>query len=219
MPCGCRRARRRRRGRGSFCGGEHHALEAADVEHVNLERDAARLLEALGAVAAHEAEQRVDAAHAGPGHGPLEQRASEAADGLAVLGSLALEAVGIAQRVSALVRREVARVDGAAAGRLPRVGLHERAAVVEAQERAVVAGAQLLADEARRQRVERLLDLGEMITADLRLAPSTGGCRPLFRVSLLETTCNESRELRGPADALDAEANAAAARAPLAVRV
>lgn len=89
-----------------------------------------------------------------------------------MLGGLVLEEVSISQRVSALVRREVAGVDGAAARRSPRVSFHERAAGVEAHERAVDASAQLLADEARRQRVERLLDLGEMIAADLRLVPA-----------------------------------------------
>ena len=117
--------------------GEHHALKALDVEHLNLERDTARLLDALGAVAAHEAEQRVNAAHARPRQRDLEQGVGEAADGLTVRGGLALEERDVAQGVGALVSGEVARVDRTAAGRLARVRFHERAALVEAHERSI----------------------------------------------------------------------------------
>ena len=117
---------RGRRGRG-LRGGEHHPLETLDVEHLGLERDSAGVLDALGAVAAYEPKQRIDAAHARPRQRHIKQRRCEAANGLAVRGGLALEERNVAQGVRALVRREVARVDRAAARGLARMRLHERA--------------------------------------------------------------------------------------------
>src|SRR3970040_1075876 len=125
MASGCNVLRGDRTHRGRD-GRLQHAFETADVEHLGLERDATRLLDARRAVAAHQAEKCIDPANASPGQRDLEQGGGKTADCLPVLGGLALEEGDIAQRVSALVRREIARVDGAAARRLARMSLSER---------------------------------------------------------------------------------------------
>src|SRR5439155_16743845 len=102
-----------------------HALEAAAVEHVGGERGVAGVLDALVAVALGKAEQGVDAPHAGPGQRPFEEPRGETTDRFAVARGLALEELDIAQRVGALLGREVAGVGGAAARRLARMSLDQ----------------------------------------------------------------------------------------------
>ena len=97
------------RGRRGGWGGDalfEHALEALDIEHVGVERDGAGLGDARRAVAAHEAEQRIDAPHARPRQGAVEQRGGVAADDLAGCVGLATEGVDIAH-----ARRHCARRD------------------------------------------------------------------------------------------------------------
>src|SRR5690606_15208010 len=106
-----------------------------------------------------------------PGQRDVEQGVGETANGFTLLGGLALEEGDVTHRVSAFVSREIGRIDGASAGRLTAVSLHQSAVAVEAHERAIGACAQSLADEAGRQRVERLGDLREVIAPDLWIAP------------------------------------------------
>jgi hypothetical protein len=101
-----------------------HALEAADVEHVERQGQRAGLLEARRAEAPHEAEQRVHAAHARPRQGAVEEHGCVPRDVRAVCSGLGPERLDIAQGVHAALGRIVLRVDGAAAGRLPRMRFH-----------------------------------------------------------------------------------------------
>jgi len=59
-------ARRRRRRRRAGDAELEHPRQALDVVHLGFERDGARLVDALVAVATGERDERVDAAHAGP---------------------------------------------------------------------------------------------------------------------------------------------------------
>ena len=89
-----------------------------DVEHVGGERDGADLGDARGAVATHEAEQRIDAAHPRPRQRAVEQRGGVAADDLAGGVGLAPQRVDVAHRVDAALDGIVAGIDRLAARRL-----------------------------------------------------------------------------------------------------
>ena len=163
-------ARGRRGGRRRGGEGEH-ALEPRHVEQLGGESQLADLLDAGRAVAFHEAEERVHPPHACPREGHGEEGVRDGPDRRAVARGLALEERHVAQGVRGLLGGEVRRIGRAAPGRLPRMGLHERGAVVEADEGAVGPRPQRLAHEGRRERVERLGDLGVLITRDLRVRP------------------------------------------------
>jgi hypothetical protein len=79
---------RRRRGRGLLSGALEHALHGAHVDGVDLQRWLAGTFDAVLAVAADQAEQAVDLAHAGPGQGAVEQPGGVGADGDALRYSM-----------------------------------------------------------------------------------------------------------------------------------
>src|SRR5581483_10505409 len=89
-----------------------HALETSHVIHLGLECEATGLLDTCLTIPAHQTEQRIHSAHAGPGKWPFDHVVGKAADSRAVLGSLALEKADVAHRIGSLLRREVVRVDG-----------------------------------------------------------------------------------------------------------
>jgi hypothetical protein len=66
------------RGRDQALG--DHAFEPVHIQDVHGERDGARVGDPRGAIPAHESEQGVDAAHARPGQGTIEQRRRVAAN-------------------------------------------------------------------------------------------------------------------------------------------
>jgi len=82
--------------------------------------------DARGAVAAHEAEQRVHAPHARPRQRAVEQGGGIVADDLAGGVGLAPERVDIAHRVDAALDGIVARIDGLVARRFPRMRLDQQ---------------------------------------------------------------------------------------------
>ena len=114
-----------------------HALETTYIEHVGLECGEAGVLDALVAVLAHQGEQRIDPAHAGPGQWSFEQGRGKAPDGRAMALSLAAQEVDVAQRVRRLVFGEVVAVGGACAWRLSWMGLDQHRVVVEAHGEAI----------------------------------------------------------------------------------
>jgi hypothetical protein len=76
--------------------GLEHALKPSDVEHLGAEGDGARFVEPRCAVFLGETEQRVDAAHPGPGQRPIQERRSESPNSHAVFGCLPTEEVNVA---------------------------------------------------------------------------------------------------------------------------
>ncbi len=141
------------------------------VDHVGLERCAARVLDGAVAEAADEREQGVHGAHAGPGKRRVEEPRGEAPGRLAVPSGLPLEGLHVAQRVGGLVLGEVRRVDRTPARGLSWMGLHEQRSVVEADQAPVCPCAEPLTDETGRQRVESLGDLREVVAPDFRVRP------------------------------------------------
>jgi len=95
----------------------------------------------------------------------------EAADRVAVLVRLAFQEGDVTQRVGGFLDGKVVPVRRAAARLFARMRLDERVPVVETHQGAIGARAQLLADEARRQRVQCLVHLRVLVARDLRLAP------------------------------------------------
>jgi hypothetical protein len=143
--CGCWGCWRRRCG---ACYGGcrlQYASETADVIHRGIEREAACLLDTPFPVPAHETEQRIHAAHAGPREWSFESVASKAHDGGTVPGNLTGD---VAHRIGAFVHREVTRVDGATTRALTWMGLHEYSVIVEVHEGASGTCAQMFADNA-----------------------------------------------------------------------
>lgn len=142
-----------------------------DVEHVGGERDGAHLGDAAGAVAAREAEERVDAAHPRPGQRAVEERRGILADDRAGGRRLAAQRLDIAHRVDAALDGIIARIDRLAARRRAWMRFDQEAARVEADDLRIGARLDPLADIRMRNRVERLVDGGELIAPDLRIAP------------------------------------------------
>ena len=105
-----------------------------DIEHLGRQRDRAGVIDAGGAVASREAEQRVDAPHARPRQRAVEQRGGEAPDGVADARRLLLQRGDIAQGIDAALGGIVGRIDRAAARRLPRMRFDQQSAFVEADE-------------------------------------------------------------------------------------
>ena len=87
-----------------------------------------------GAVAAHEAEERVDASHARPRQRAVEECRGVAADDLAGRLGLAPQRVDIAHRIDAALERVIAGIDGLAARRLPWMRFDQQTARVEADD-------------------------------------------------------------------------------------
>jgi len=142
-----------------------------DVEHVGVERDRADLDDARGTVAADEAEQRVDAAHARPRQRAVEERGGKAADDLTSGLGLSAECIDIAHRVDTALDGVIAGVDGLPARCLPRMRFDQQAAGVEADDLRVGVRGDALTDIRMRNRVERFVDGGELIAPDFRIAP------------------------------------------------
>jgi hypothetical protein len=140
-------------------------------KHVRVKGDGADLGDTARAVATHEAEQRVDASHARPGQGPLEQRPGEATDHLAGGVGLAAERVDIAHRVDAALDRIIAGVNRLAAGGLPRMRFDQQPPRVEADDLGVRPRGDPLPDVRVGERVQRFGNGRELIAPDLRLAP------------------------------------------------
>jgi hypothetical protein len=69
------------------------------VEHLGAEGNCAGLVDAHGAVPPHAAEQRVHAAHAGPGRWAVEEARRRSANRVTVAAVLAFERVDIAERI------------------------------------------------------------------------------------------------------------------------
>ena len=85
------RGERRRRGLAEL----EHPLQASDVVHLKRKAQGARLIDATRSEAPHQAEQRIDAPHPGPGQRAVEQDGREAADARAVGVGLRLQGLHI----------------------------------------------------------------------------------------------------------------------------
>ena len=134
-----------------------------DVEHVGGERDGAHLRHAWGAVAPHEAEQRVHAPHPRPRQWAVEQRGGVATDDVGGGLSLTPQRVDIPHGVDAALDRIVARIDRLAAGCFPRMRFDQQAPHIEAHELGVGARGHPLPDIRVRNRVERFVNGRELI--------------------------------------------------------
>ena len=172
---------RRRRGDGRDLAELEHPLQAMDIEHLDRQGDRAGVIDAGGAVAAGEPEQRIDAPHARPRQGTVQERCREAPDGRAGARRLLLQRRDIAQRIEAALCGIVGRINRAAPRRLTRMRFDQQPPLVEADELLIGPRREAIADVSMRQRIERLGDDGELIARNLRFAPQRdvvgrGGC-------------------------------------------
>jgi hypothetical protein len=147
------------------------ARQAPDAEHLGGERQGARLVDACGAIAPDQTEERIHLAHPRPGQLARQERLGELADVRAVVRGLAGEVRHVPQGINGLLGGEVGAVEGTAPRRHARMDLDADGAVVEADRGPVGARPEDLADIGRRQRVEGAGDLGVLVAGHLRLAP------------------------------------------------
>ena len=141
-----------------------------DVEHVRTEGDRADVGDARGAVAAHEAEQRIHAPHTRPRQRTVEERGGIAANDFAGGFGLSAECVDIAHGVDAALDGVIAGIDSLPTRCGPWMRFDQQAAGVEADDLRIGTGGDPLPDVRVRDRVERLVDGGELIGSDFRLA-------------------------------------------------
>ena len=200
-----RRKRPSRLGFGLGHGGLEHATQAMHAEHVVGECGDAGRVDSLGAVAPGEREQGVDVAHVRPRQWLAEQAPGHRADrGAELVGGL-LQVLDVSHGIGSFVLGVVLRVDVATARRQLLANLHESPAVVESDQAAIGARVQGPPDQSRRQRVERALDLPEVVACDLRRRPLghvvglAGQGQQLGRLDVTEVLARHHRSARARA--------------------
>ena len=181
-------------------GGRHGAeslledgLDAADVDEIEVQRALAGAIEARAPVFVAEPQELLRLAEVGPGERRDEEAFEKAADVRAEAAALADHAVGIAHGVRRELFGIVVVVRGATAGWLPGVRLDQLALVVGAHELPIDAGPDGLVEVARRDGVDRLVDLDVVIGMDLARDPRR-------RIEARTVEGLEGRALRDEAD-------------------
>lgn len=147
------------------------ALDAMYVDELERERAAARGVDPVVAVAVGQPHQLLRAAELGPRAVAGQQLLGELADVVAAATRVADHPVRIAPGVRLELVGVVVVVGGATARRLCRVCLDQRAVGVQAHEPTIAAHPERLADEARRDRVQRLAEAHVVVGVHLALPP------------------------------------------------
>ncbi len=183
-------------------GRAEDALHTADVEQVEAKGARAGGVDARGPIADGEAQQLLRLAQAGPGEHAAEEPADELLYRGADLSGLAGTRLGIPQGVGGQGRRIVGVVRRPAPGRLGRVDLDQRAAVIDAHEAGVGPDLHALMQVARRHRVQGAVELDVVIAMDGGPGPRRPieGCRrQREQRRLLDRLEHDARHLAGGA--------------------
>src|SRR5215470_2437450 len=148
-----------------------NALQAVDVEQVEVESPPAGRVQTSGAVAFGQAQQLLRLPQTAPGELTAEKLIGESAGGGSEFACPLAVVVGPAQGVGSPAFRVIGVVGGAAAGRLALMRLDQLAARIDTNQRSIAADLDLAADPARGKRVERLAKADMMIRMNFALSP------------------------------------------------
>src|SRR5215469_852512 len=155
-----------------------NALEAVDVEQLEVESPPAGRVQTSGAVAFGQAQQLLGLTQTAPGELAAQKLIGEiAGGGSQFTRPLAVE-VGPAQGVGGPALRVIGVIGRAAAGRLALMRLDQLAMRIDPHQRSITAHLDLAADPARGKRVEGLPKANVMIRMNFALSP--GGCCEAF---------------------------------------
>ena len=128
-------------------------------------------LDALGAPLLDQAEQPVDLAHLGPRQWRVQDGCGVDADGGAVIGRHAPEALDVAGGVDLFARGHVGGIGALPAWRFAGMDLDQLALQVQLDRVRVTPGPQRPPDQVVRHRVDRLVHFDVEVAVDLRIGP------------------------------------------------
>src|SRR5215469_4434000 len=155
-----------------------NALDAVDVQQVEVESSPASGVHTSGTVAFGQAQQLLRLTQTAPGELAAQKLIGEiAGGGSQFTRPLAVE-VGPAQGVGGPALRVIGVIGRAAAGRLALMRLDQLAMRIDPHQRSITAHIDLAADPARGKRVEGLPKANVMIRMNFALSP--GGCCEAF---------------------------------------
>lgn len=146
-------------------------LDQPDVDHLGVQGTPARVVDLLGAVAAHQPQQPVDLTHLGPRQRMLEHRCRVGADMGALGGCLALQGIQITHRIDRDLRGKIGRISMAATRGHDRMHLDQLTTPIELDRVCISTGLDALADQLSGHAVEGFGDLDVAVRGHFRARP------------------------------------------------